>query len=143
MKSSIFIALAAASSHTNALIVPHIFTHHRPPSIPGIDFTDDSGKRAAAAAAPVWLFGREDINGYACYSNVPLYSLGITYCLLVSLLPRQGRQLGRKWHQSRNQSSTRSIGFQSRRQLQRPGTRQWEILAGGFVSKLRYCCLVW
>ena len=98
MKSSVFIALAAAFSYTNALSIPHVFTRYGPPSIPGIDFTDDSGKRAAAAAAPVWLFGREDINGNVCQSNVLLYSVGITYCLLVSLLPRSGRQPGRKWH---------------------------------------------
>ena len=91
MKTSIFIALAAAFSHTYASSVPRIFTRDGPPSIPAIDFTDDSGKRAAAAAAPVWLFGREDINGHVCQSNVPLYSVGITYCLLVSLLPRGGR----------------------------------------------------
>ena len=98
MKTSIAVALAAALSHTYASSVPHIFTRDGPPSIPGIDFTDDGGTRAAAAAAPVWLFGREDINGHVCQSTVALYSVGVTYCLLVSLLPRASHQPGQKWH---------------------------------------------
>ena len=51
MKISIFMALAAAFSHTYASSVPRIFKCDGPPSIPGIDFTNDNDKRAAAAAA--------------------------------------------------------------------------------------------
>ena len=37
-------------------------------SIAGFDLTGDSGVRAAAYAAPVWLFAREEINGHdPCY----------------------------------------------------------------------------
>ena len=98
MRSSIFIALAASFIHVYASSVHRIIARDGPPSIPGIDFTDDGGIRAAAAAAPVWLFGREDINGHVCQSNVPLHSVGIIDCLLVSLLPGGGRQPGRKWY---------------------------------------------
>ena len=60
------------------------------PSIPGKDFTDAGGVRAAAAAAPVWLFGREGNSHWSvsyinrrlsCLSCKQLTPLEITYSI--------------------------------------------------------------
>lgn len=69
MKTFTFTVLAVAFSYTYALLVACIFTCDGPLPIPRKDFTNDRGKRAAAA--PVGLFGREDLNVHVCQSNVP------------------------------------------------------------------------
>ncbi|KAL9633652.1 MAG: hypothetical protein Q9164_004574 [Protoblastenia rupestris] len=48
------------------------------PSIPGKDFTDAGGVRAAAAAAPVWLFGRQGNSHWSepCYPEPAINEAG-------------------------------------------------------------------
>ena len=63
MFSVILSTIIAIYLPTSTLAAPSLIKRDTP-SIPGKDFTDDGGVRAAAAAAPVWLFGRQEINGH-------------------------------------------------------------------------------
>ncbi|KAI9665184.1 MAG: hypothetical protein M1831_002194 [Alyxoria varia] len=66
--ASVAFALPSALDRSTNQLKSSLVKRDGAPSIPGKDFTDEDGVPAAAAAAPVWLFAREEINGHdPCY----------------------------------------------------------------------------